>query len=73
MEGSNFVFERVDLLYYSLHKMNLNRGGSNIDSLDWIKNKKGIINLKNKDNECFTYTVATALNDWKKLLKNIKN
>ena len=32
MEGSNFVFESVDLLYYHLHKINLTRCGSYIDS-----------------------------------------
>ena len=37
MEGSNFVFKSVDLLYYSLHKTSLNRGGSYIDSPSWIK------------------------------------
>ena len=44
MEWSNFVFESVDLLYYSLNKISLNRGGSYIDSHDWIKNKKATIN-----------------------------
>ena len=53
MEGSNFVFESVDLLHYSLHKTSLNKGGSYIDSPDWIKNKKVTINPQNKDNECF--------------------
>ena len=62
MEGSNFVFESVDLLYYSLHKISLNNGGSYIDSPDWIKNKKTTINPKNKDNECFRYAITTALN-----------
>ena len=62
MEGSNFVFESVDLLYYSLHKISLNRGGSYIDSPDWIKNKKTTMNRKNKDNECFKYAITTALN-----------
>ena len=62
MEGSNFVFESVDLLYYSLHKISLNRGGSYIDSPDWIKNKKTTINRKNKDNECFKYAITAALN-----------
>ena len=33
-EGSNFVFESIDLLYYSLHKISLNRGGTYIDSPD---------------------------------------
>ena len=62
MEGSNFIFESVDLLYYSLHKIILNRGGSYIDSPDWIKNKKQTINPQNKDKKCFKYAVAVALN-----------
>ena len=44
MKGSQFVFESVDLLYYSLHKISLNRGGSYIDSPEWLKNKKATIN-----------------------------
>ena len=62
MKGSEFVFENVDLLYYKLHKISLNRGGSYIDSPDWIKNKKATINPKNKDNECFKYAITAALN-----------
>ena len=50
MKGSEFVFDYVDLLYYSLHKISINRGESYIDSPEWIKNKKATINLKNKDN-----------------------
>ena len=42
------MFESVDLLHYILHKISLNRGGSCIDSPDWIKNKKATINLKIK-------------------------
>ena len=62
MEGSDFVFESVDLLYYILHKISLNRGGSYIDSPDWIKHKKATINPQNKDNECFKYAITVALN-----------
>ena len=62
MKGSSYVFERVDLLYYNLHKININRGGSYIDSPDWIKNKKATINPKNKDNGCFKYAITAALN-----------
>ena len=40
MKGSDFVFDYVHLLYYKGHQINLNRGGSYIDSPDWIKNKK---------------------------------
>ena len=44
MKDSNFVFDYVHLLYYKCHKINPNRGGSYIDSSDWIKNKKATIN-----------------------------
>ena len=52
MEESNFVFQSVDLLYYSLHKTNLNRGGSYIDYPSWIKN----------NNKCFRDAITAALN-----------
>ena len=65
-EGSNFVFESVDLLYCSLHKISLNRGGSYIDSLNQIKHKKATINPKSKDNLCFRDAVTGALNHVKK-------
>ena len=61
-EGSNFVFESADLLYYSPHKISLNRGGSYIDSPDWIKHKKATINPKSKDNKCLRDSIITALN-----------
>ena len=50
---SEFVFEYVYLLFYKCHKINLNRGGSYIDSTDSIKNKKVTINPMNKKNKCF--------------------
>ena len=40
MEGSYFVFESVDLLFYSLHKTRLRRGKSYIKSPEWLKNKE---------------------------------
>ena len=40
MKGSEFVFDSVYLLYYELHKINLNRSGSYIDSPQLLKNKK---------------------------------
>ena len=62
MKGREFVFNSVDLLYYKLHKISLNRGGSYIDSPEWLKNKRTTINPKNKDNECFKYVITAALN-----------
>ena len=62
MKGSNFIFYNVDILFYKLHKISLNRGGSYINSPDWIKNKKATINPKNKDNKCFKYAITATLN-----------
>ena len=62
MKGIEFIFESVDLLYYSLHKISLNRGGSYIDSRDWLQSKRATINPKNKDIECFKYAITIALN-----------
>ena len=46
MRGSGFVFDSIDLLYYHLQKIGLKRGGSYIDSPEWLKNKKARINPK---------------------------
>ena len=43
--------------------MSLNKGGSYIDSSEQLKNKKATISLKNKDDKCFQYAVAVALNN----------
>ena len=62
-KGSEFFFDYVHLLYYKCHKINLNRGGSYIDSPDWIKNKKVTVNpINKKDNTCCQYAVTIALN-----------
>ena len=37
-------------------------GGLYIDSKDWIKQKKAIINPRNTDNKCFQYSTTVALN-----------
>ena len=49
-------------MYYKCHKVYIIRGGSYIDSADWIKKKKATINPKNTDDKCFQYTVTIALN-----------
>ena len=66
--GSNFVFESVDLLSYHIHKTSLKRGSSYIKSPEWILNKKATINPKNEDNRCFEYSIVAAL--YHKEIKN---
>ena len=63
MTGSSYIYERIDLLEYYLHKINLNKGSSYIDSTIWIKNKGVTINPKNiKDNNSFQYAIIAAFN-----------
>ena len=64
MEGSELVFCYFNLLYYKCHEINPNCGGSNIDSPDWIKNKKATVYpiKKKKDNKSFQYAVTGVLN-----------
>ena len=63
--GSNFVFESVDLLSYHIHKTSLKRGNSCIKSSEWLINKRATINPKNKDDKCFQYSITVALNHQK--------
>ena len=62
MKGSDFAFDGVNSLYYDFKKTSINRGGSYIDSPQWLKNKKSTINPKNNDDKCFQYAVTLALN-----------
>ena len=62
MRGSDFAFDVVNFLYYDFNKISISRGGSDIDSPKWLKNKKSIINPKNNNYKCFQYAVTLALN-----------
>ena len=68
MRRSEFVLDSINLLYYHLQKVGLKRGGSDIDSLEWLKNKKATINPQNNDDNCFQYALTVALNH-----QNIEN
>ena len=60
--GSDYVFECVDLTHVQFHTIELKRGSSFIDSPKWIKDKHATINPKNtKDNCCFAYAIIAAL------------
>ena len=59
-EWFNFWFSSTIVL--QCHKIIFKRGGSYIDSLDWIKNKKATINPKNDGDKCFQYATVIILN-----------
>ena len=58
--GSNFVFESVDLLSHHIHKTSLKRGKSYMKSAEWVVNKRATISPKNKDNKCFQHSITVA-------------
>ena len=71
MEGSEFIFDSVNALYYDLNKVSLSRGGSCIDSPKWLKNKRATINPQNeKDDNCFQYALTVASN-YKQIEKDL--
>ena len=47
--GSNFVFQSVDLLSNHIYKTSLKRGNSYIKSSEWLINKRATVNPKNKE------------------------
>ena len=67
-KGSDSIFESVDLLSYSVHKISLKRGKSYMKYTEWVLNKRATQNPKNKDNKCFQYSINVALNH-----QNIEN
>ena len=53
---SEFIPDRVELLYYHFQRIDIRRAESYIISPDWIASKKATINPKNeKDNKCFKW------------------
>ena len=62
MRGSEIIFDGVDASYYDLNKVSLSRGGSYIDSPEWLKSKQAIKNTNNNDEKCFQYALTVAVN-----------
>ena len=62
MRGSDFEFDGINFFYYNFNETSIYRGGSDIDSPKWLKDKKSTINLKNNNHKCFQYAATLALN-----------
>ena len=60
--GSGWRLKRVVKLLVTKTRLNPLRGSSHIPLAVRIKNKKALINIKNKDDKCFKYAVTRALN-----------
>ena len=62
MNGNDFIFDSVQIMYYKCHKVFFIRSGSCIDSRDQIEKKKATINPENVDDKFFQYAAIVALN-----------
>ena len=62
MRGSDFEFDGINFFYYNFNKTSIYKGGSYVDSPNWLKDKKSTINPKNNDHKCFQYAATLALN-----------
>ncbi|XP_073254782.1 uncharacterized protein [Porites lutea] len=59
--GSGWYFKEVLKLEVNTIKFNPTKGSSYIDLPSWIKNKKAIVNIKNKDDKCFLWCILRYL------------
>ena len=59
--GSGWYFKNVKELQLNVVEYTPHKGSSYIKLPDWIKNKKAIINMKNKDDKCFIWCVLRYL------------
>ena len=59
--GSGWYFKEVLRLEVDTVKYNPTKGSSYIDLPKWIKNKEAIINIKNRDDKCFLWSIFRHL------------
>ena len=59
--SSGWVFKEVLRLEVHTVEYNPTKGSSYIDLPKWIKNKQAIINIKNRDNKCFLWSILRYL------------
>ena len=59
--GSGWYFKEVIQLEINTNEFNPTKGSSFIPLPDWIKNKKAIVNIRNKDDKCFLWCILRYL------------
>ena len=58
---SGFTLDKLMRLYINVHSLGLTWGSSYIELPEWLKSEKAVINLQNKDEECFKWLIIKAL------------
>ena len=61
MNGSGWYFKKVNKLEIHTNEFKPMRGSSYIPLPDWIMRKKAIVNIRNKDDKCFIWSVLRYL------------
>lgn len=61
LQGSGFTLAEIKELNVQISRFDGIAGSSYIDLPKFLKDKKAIVNVKNKDNKCFKYAVLSAL------------
>ena len=61
LQGSGWEVESIELAYVNVAKYQPLRGGTYLRLPAKLANKKAIINVKNKDNECLKWALRSAL------------
>ena len=71
--GSGWYFKEVLRLDVNTIKFNPTKGSTYIDLPSWIKNKKAIVNIKNKDDKCFLWCILRYLHPRERDEERIKD
>ena len=74
-EGSGWKITFINKVFLNVTKIVHLKGSSYVELPKWIKNKKAIVNIQNKDQYCFLYSVLANLypaNDHKNLPSKYK-
>ena len=72
-EGSGWTIERIEKHYINFAKYKPLKGSSYVELLKELKHhRKSLINVQNKDNECFTWCHIRHLNPQKKEPQRVK-
>ena len=58
---SGLVLTQMDKIKFNFDKYNPTRGGKFIPLPKWVQNKKACINIKNKDDKCFKYSIQCGI------------
>ena len=60
---SGWIIEEITTVWLDVAKYAPLKGGSWIDSPNFIKNKRATINVRNEDDKCFAWAVCSALHE----------